>query len=107
SDQWKFWPYHDRVFGSPPKAPQASDVVALAKESGLDVAVFESCLNATGTRDRLTAEIAEGQKARVDATPTLFINGKKLPRTNDFLQTVESEAARLGLPPMNAGAGGH
>jgi protein-disulfide isomerase/uncharacterized membrane protein len=107
NEQGKFWPYHDRVFGAPPKGPQASDVVNIAKEAGLDAAAFEACLNAPTTKARLEAEIAEGQKAKVDATPTLFINGKKLPRTNDFLQTVESEAARLGLPPLAGAGGGH
>ena len=103
NDQGKFWPYHDRVFSSPPKDPQAADVVGLAREAGLDPAAFEACLAAPQTRERLAAEIAEGQKARVEGTPTLFINGKRLPRTNDFVQTVESEAARLGLPPMASG----
>jgi protein-disulfide isomerase/uncharacterized membrane protein len=100
NDQVKFWPYHDRVFAAPPKNPQASDVVALAREIGADAAAFEACLGAPQTRDRLAAEIAEAQKSGVDATPTLFINGKRLPRTNDFVQTVEREAARQGLPPM-------
>jgi hypothetical protein len=36
----------------------------------------------------------------VDATPTLFVNGKRLPRINDFTQTVEKEMQKLGLPPL-------
>ena len=36
----------------------------------------------------------------VDATPTLFVNGKRLPRINDFTQTVDKEAQKLGLPPL-------
>jgi protein-disulfide isomerase len=108
NDQGKFWPYHDRVFGAPPKNPQAADIVGIAKAAGLDATAFEACLNAPQTRERLAAEIAEANKLKVDATPTLFINGKRLPRTSDFLQTVEREAARLGLPPLAAaGHTGH
>jgi len=36
----------------------------------------------------------------VSGTPTLFINGKRLPRVEYFLQTVEKESSRLGLPPL-------
>ncbi|HUG52659.1 MAG TPA: hypothetical protein VMR21_03630 [Vicinamibacteria bacterium] len=32
--------------------------------------------------------------------PTLYTNGKKLPRLNDFTQAVEREAAKMGLPPL-------
>jgi hypothetical protein len=40
----------------------------------------------------------------VQATPTLFINGKKLPRINDFVQVVDKEAQAKGLPPLQPGA---
>jgi protein-disulfide isomerase/uncharacterized membrane protein len=99
-DQSRFWPYHDRVFSNPPKDPKAADVVRIAAEAGLDAAAFESCLTAPRTRDRLTAEVAEGKNYGVNATPTLFINGKRLPRINDFVPMVEKESARLGLPPL-------
>jgi hypothetical protein len=32
----------------------------------------------------------------------VLINGKKLPRINDFLIDVEKESTRLGLPPLAA-----
>jgi serine/threonine-protein kinase len=99
-EQGKFWPYHDRVFSSPPANPQTADVVNIAREAGLDAGAMESCLQSSGTRQRLSAEIAEAGQSKVDSTPTLFINGKKLPRLNDFLQTVEREASRMGLPPL-------
>ena len=46
--------------------------------------------------------IAEGKASGVGGTPTLFVNGKRLPRINDFTQTVEKEAQKLGLPPLPA-----
>lgn len=104
NDQGRFWAYHDRVFSDPPRNPQASDVVGLARETGLDAAAFEACLAAPPTRERLAAEIAEAQKVKVEGTPTLFINGKRLPRTGDFVPTVEREAVRLGLPVLSSPA---
>ncbi len=99
AEQGKFWPYHDRVFTSPPTSPGADDVARIAGEAGLDAAALRDCLGSSKARDRLAAEIKEAQAAGVNATPTLFLNGRRLPRVNDFLAMVERETARLGLPP--------
>jgi protein-disulfide isomerase/uncharacterized membrane protein len=99
-EQDRFWPYHDKVFSSQLSNPQPKDVVALAGSAGLDAAVFETCLGSQKAKDRLAAEIQEGLKGGVQATPTLFINGKRLPRVNDFLTAIDKESARLGLPPV-------
>jgi protein-disulfide isomerase/uncharacterized membrane protein len=104
SDQGKFWPYHDRVFGQPIENPKTEDVVRLAGEVGLDTGAFSACLGSSGTRERLAAEVAEAKRVGVQATPTLFINGKKLPRINDFVQVVDKEAQAKGLPPLQTGA---
>ncbi len=98
--QGKFWAYHDWLFENPPREPDRSDVVKLATEAGLDPGALGACLDAPGTDARLKAEIEEAEQAGVKATPTLFLNGKKLPRVNDFLVMVERESARLGLPPL-------
>jgi protein-disulfide isomerase len=100
-EQGKFWPYHDKVFGSQLNNPQTKDVVTLAGSAGLDSGAFETCLGSQKAKDRLAAEIQEGVRGGVKATPTLFINGKRLPRVNDFLSVLDKEAARLGLPPLS------
>ena len=99
-EQGRFWPYHDKVFASPPPDPLKVDLAKLAGEAGLDAAAFGACLDSPRIAERLAAEIAEGKGSGVDATPTLFVNGKRLPRINDFTQTVEKEAQKLGLPPL-------
>lgn len=106
-DQGKFWPYHDKVYSAPPPAPSAKDVGRLAGEAGLDAAALEACLGSAKTRERLQAQIAEAETAGVTATPTLFINGRRLPRINDFVQMVDKESARLGLPPLKPPAPAH
>jgi protein-disulfide isomerase/uncharacterized membrane protein len=106
NDQGRFWPYHDRVFSAPPTNPQVSDVVSMAREAGLDAGALEACVNNPATRQRLGAEIAEGVQAQVQGTPTLYINGKRLPRLNDFVPTVDREAAKMGLPPLPPPTGG-
>jgi protein-disulfide isomerase/uncharacterized membrane protein len=99
-DQGKFWPYHDRVFANPPPRPGPADVARLAGEAGLDPGALSTCMASARAKQRVSAEIAEAHAAGVNATPTLFINGKRLPRVNDFLTAVDKEAARLGLPPL-------
>jgi protein-disulfide isomerase/uncharacterized membrane protein len=109
-EQGKFWPYHDRVFAEPPANPQAKDVSAIAGQAGLDTAAFEACMASALPKERVAADVAEGKKGQVQGTPTLFINGKRLPRLNDFTATVDREAKRLGLPPVrppSAATGGH
>jgi protein-disulfide isomerase/uncharacterized membrane protein len=96
-----FWPYHDRVFTKPPENPRREQVVQLARESGLDAARFGECLDSGETRERLAIDIADAHRVEVKATPTVFINGKKLPRIGDFLAMLSKEAARLGLPAAN------
>jgi protein-disulfide isomerase/uncharacterized membrane protein len=98
--QGRFWAYHDRIFDKPLREAAKADVVKLASEAGLDAASLGACLDAPGTDARLKAEIEEAERAGVKATPTLFLNGKKLPRVNDFLVMVEKESTRLGLPPL-------
>ena len=99
-DQGRFWEFHDKVFSSELREPHGPDVVRLAGEAGLDQPGMESCLVADRTKQRLNAQIAEAAKSGVQATPTVFLNGRKLPRLNDFIAMADKEAARLGLPPF-------
>jgi protein-disulfide isomerase/uncharacterized membrane protein len=97
-EQGKFWQYHDRIFAQPPTSPGSEDVVRLATEAGLDGNAFSQCLSSPGARAKLDRDIAEGKRLNVNATPTVFVNGKKLEQIGGFLKAIESEAKRLGLP---------
>lgn len=106
-DQGKFWPYHDRAFAGAGENPKPEDVVRIAGEAGLDRAALGTCLAAPRTKERLTAQIEEARRLGVQSTPTLYINGKRLPRINDFVQVVDKEAQAKGFPPLQMGAPGH
>lgn len=99
-EQGRFWEYHDQVFNKPPQNPSRETVLGIATEAGLDARRLGACMDAPATDSRLGAEITEGQRLGVSSTPSIFINGKKLPRVNDFLVMVDKEAARLGLPAL-------
>lgn len=98
--QGRFWEYHDKVFAAPPADPGRDTLLGLATAAGLDGARLGACLESPETTARLQAEIAEAQRLAVNSTPSLFINGKKLPRVNDFLLMLDKESRRLGLPPL-------
>ena len=42
--------------------------------------------------------LSEGKRLDVNATPSVFVNGKKLEQIGGFLKAIESESKRLGLP---------
>ena len=98
--QGKFEAYHDRVFGTEFHNPQAADVVRIAGEAGLNAAAMPGCLDDPKTKEALDAQIAEANRLEVTSTPTVYINGKKLPRINDFVAVVDKEARKKGFPPL-------
>jgi protein-disulfide isomerase/uncharacterized membrane protein len=99
--QGKFPAYHNRVFAAEGLSnPQASDVVRLAGEAGLNADAMRGCLDDPQAKADLAAQIAEGQRLGIRATPTLFVNGKQLPRINDFVAVVDREAQKKGFPPL-------
>lgn len=98
--QGRFWEYHDKIFSAPPQDPGRDSVLGLATGAGLDGARMGACLESPETTARLQAEIGEAQRLGVNSTPSVFINGKKLPRVNDFLLMLDKESSRLGLPPL-------
>jgi protein-disulfide isomerase len=75
-------------------------VVRVAGEAGLNATAIQGCLGDPQTKEALAAQVAEGQRLGVTSTPTLYVNGKKLPRINDFVATVDREAQKKGFKPL-------
>jgi len=87
NDQGKFWEFHDQVFANQ-KALSNDDLKTYATTIGVDVAKWEACI-AAGTHNALIeAEMAEGRKAGVRGTPTVFINGRRFTAPGGY--TVEA-----------------
>jgi protein-disulfide isomerase len=75
--QGRFWEYHDLLFVAQP-AFARDDLLGYARRLGLDVPAFTGCLDAGQFRDAVVADQREGREAGVRATPTFFINGRKI-----------------------------
>jgi len=75
NEQGKFWPYHDKIFATAPKA-SPDNLKTYGKDVGLDAAAFELCFNSRKHQAEVENEIEEGRRAGVTGTPTFFINGR-------------------------------
>jgi protein-disulfide isomerase len=80
---------------APTTATNARDAfVTYAKQAKLNVKNFSSCLDQTKYSGRVTAQIQEGDKLGVHATPTFFVNGKKIGGAfpyEDFKNVIDKE----------------
>ena len=74
--QGKFWPMHDVMFANRSKLSRQS-FLAWAKEIGLDMNRFTADLDSDAIRKDVLRDQADGDKAGVEGTPTVFLNGQR------------------------------
>jgi len=77
-----FWTYHDWIFanqGSITPANLKDKVMEHAKGAGVDTLKLNGCLSDQSVADVVEASMAEGRAVGVTSTPTLFVNGRKMP----------------------------
>lgn len=81
-EQERFWEMHDRLFARQREWKRADDAEALfaslAAELGLDEARFRDCYASGRTEGRTRAANDAAREAGVRATPTFFINGRRI-----------------------------
>jgi len=74
SQQGKFKEMHDKLFEVTPKLSR-DQLTGYAKELGLDMAKFDKSYGELS--GQVTSDLAQGEAAGVDSTPTLFFNDRK------------------------------
>ncbi len=85
SDQGRFWQMHDRIFqGQDQWNTQAASnpkpfFEKYAADVGLNVAVWETCYDQRKYQGRVMANLAEGERRRVQSTPTFIVGDKMYP----------------------------
>ncbi len=79
-EQGHFWEYHDLLYEnqSAPGAFSKENLVALAREAGLDVEQFEASLASGEHRETVMEAFTEGQRDGITGTPTFVVNGQTL-----------------------------
>lgn len=74
--QGKFWAMHDAMFTHHEDLSRKA-ILALAKENGLDMDRFENDIDSTQVRETVVRDVQDGDRAGVEGTPTIFINGQR------------------------------
>ena len=80
-EQDKYWQYHDKVFreqynkGDDLVRFKAADLKKWAKDTGIDSAKFDQCLDSEKYKNEVLKATADGDAVSVQGTPTFFING--------------------------------
>ncbi len=100
--QGKFWEMHDMLFERQNEWSQGTGQRATftryAEELGLDVEQFKSDLQSDTVKERVNRSYESGIRAGVNATPTFFLNGKRLevtPNVSTFRGILDAEFERV------------
>jgi protein-disulfide isomerase len=94
--QGKFWAYQDKLWDKQDELSPA-EIEKLAKEAGLDVAKFRADLASPAVKDRVQKDRAEGQALGLQATPTVYIDGREFtdPKdTESFREWIKEELGK-------------
>ncbi len=87
-DQGRFWDYHDILFdnwtGENVGAFSTQRLLAFGGALSLNMDEFRPCLDNHKYASQVAQDRAEGEKLGVTATPTFFINGKKVLGAQSF-----------------------
>jgi protein-disulfide isomerase/uncharacterized membrane protein len=76
AQQQKFWRYHDQLFENQ-QSLYEKRFFQIAEEEGLDMKKFSGCYYGKAAMEEVKKDAVEGAGIPIQATPTVFLNGKK------------------------------
>ena len=100
-DQGKFWQYHDLLFekGSGDGTGLAVvDLKKYAQQLGLNVAMFNNCLDSGKYANEVAKDLADGTSYGVSGTPAFFVNGNFIEGAQPysaFQEVIDAELAKV------------
>ncbi len=74
--QGKFWQMHDTMFAHRNELSRRA-ILGWAASLGMDVKKFEADLDSDAVKKTVARDVDDGDKAGVEGTPTLFIDGQR------------------------------
>lgn len=77
ADQDKYWAYHGQLYNNQ-KQWTKDELKEYAKILGLDTKKFNTCLDTEQQKATVDAMTNEAQAAKLQGTPTFFVNGKQV-----------------------------
>ncbi|MCL4363887.1 DsbA family protein [Patescibacteria group bacterium] len=82
SIQGKFWEFTNILYNRQSQWSELANpsdyFLGVAKELKLNVDKFKTDMNSQSVKDRVQSDLDEGNKLGINATPTFFLNGKKV-----------------------------
>lgn len=82
--QGKYWDMHDQLYGGQQTwenltgSARTNAFVTYAKQIGINTTKFKQDLSSTKLTDKIQFDQAIGNKLGINATPTMYLDGKKL-----------------------------
>jgi len=92
-----FWDYHDWVYerqGDITKENFREKAIEFAKGKEIDTLQLGRCMDTRSTEAEVDKSIGEARELKVNSTPTLFVNGRRLPSQvawPDLRQIIDQE----------------
>jgi len=80
--QGRFWPFAERLFANRElwaRGVSPTQISSLASADGLELATFEMDLSSPSVSAVVQADLAQAEALGVTGTPTLFVNGRRMP----------------------------
>jgi len=93
--QGKFWEYHDLLFANQRQLTRDS-LEKLAAEAHMDIGGLKKALDTSTNKAKVDADVTLGESVAVNGTPTMFINGKRVPNPTEFEPVAKLIDAALG-----------
>ena len=84
-EQGRYWQLHDMLFAHQ-EALGKRDLAGYARELGLDMGRYSTCLRAPATQARVERDLADGRRYGVTGTPAFFINGRVIRGAQPYAQ---------------------
>jgi protein-disulfide isomerase len=105
--QGKFWQMHDIMFANHGNLSRKA-ILEWAAGLGLDMKRFAADLDSPAIKQAVQRDMEDGNRAGVDATPTVFIDGQKYNgglALDALKPVIEAELKRLAGKPAGKGKG--
>jgi NhaA family Na+:H+ antiporter len=96
-EQGHYWEMHDAIFEYQPTWSTQPDpkpaFAAIANRIGINGTILVQSMENPRLQERILKDVELGDKAKIQAVPTFFIDGKQVsikPSVEDFVQVIES-----------------
>jgi protein-disulfide isomerase len=106
--QGKYWPMHELLYADQAtwSVVDPSTVVSqyfngYAQQLGLNVAQFDQDINSGAVTNKIAADVASGNAAQIDHTPTFFVDDVQIQNPaseSDFEQVINAALTAAGSP---------